>query len=152
MPTQDTRRRDLAQIHLAIKQIGLSADDHRALLQDLHGVDSSAKLNARQRGQYLAHLRKLGFKPAPPKAAGARKLADDDQSKMIRGLWLELASMGVVRNSAESALAGYVRRQTGVGALQWLSSKQASDVIESLKAWRDRASKAISTSTPKTTP
>lgn len=137
--SKDTRRRDLAQIHLAIKQLGLTADDHRSLLQQLHGVTTSADLNVRQRGQYIAHLRKLGFKPAPPKGAGTRKLADDQQSKMMRGLWLELAGMGVVRNSAESALAAYVRRQTGVGALQWLSSKQASDVIESLKSWKDRA-------------
>lgn len=146
MPTTtlDLRRRKLAQVHLAVKQVGLSQDDHRSLLMQLFGHDSSASLSVPQLGAYIAHLRKLGFKPAPPKSAGARKLADDDQSKMMRGLWLELAGMGVVRNSAESALAAYVRRQTGVGALQWLSSKQASDVIESLKAWRDRATKSQS--------
>ncbi|VWC71908.1 Mu gp16 gemA [Burkholderia aenigmatica] len=32
------------------------------------------------------------------------ELADDEQSKMIRGLWLEVADRGVVQNRSEEAL------------------------------------------------
>ena len=38
----------------------------------------------------------------------------------------------------KKALAAYVKRMTKVGALQWLSTAQASAVIESLKAWLER--------------
>ena len=76
-------------------------------------------------------------KPAA-KAKTTRKLADDDQSKMIRGIWIELHHLGAVRDSSETALASYVKRMTRVSALQWLDVKQAQLVIEALKKWRQR--------------
>lgn len=140
MPQTDTRRRDLAQIHLAIKQIGLCDADHRALLQQLHGVDSSAKLNARQRGQYLAHLKKLGFKPSPPKAKANtnidRRLDQSPEMRKARAIWLMLHAIGVVRDPSESALVAWGKRQYKVDALQW---QQRPDLlIEGLKTWAMR--------------
>jgi phage gp16-like protein len=83
---------------------------------------------------------KSGNKIAGPKKSN-RKLADDAQSRKIRALWLEMHSQGIVRNPSEASLAGYVKRLTGVEALQWLSSKQASGVIEALKKWQARCAK-----------
>ena len=76
-------------------------------------------------------------KPAR-KAKTTRKLADDDQSKKIRSLWIQLHQAGKVKNSSEEALAAYVKRMTKVAALQWLSVKEASTVIEALKKWLAR--------------
>lgn len=140
MPQTDTRRRDLAQIHLAIKQIGLCDADHRALLQQLHGVDSSAKLNARQRGQYLGHLKKLGFKPAPPTVKSRtnidRRLDQSPELSKARAIWLMLHTIGVVRDPSESALVAWGKRQYKVDALQW---QQRPDLlIEGLKTWAMR--------------
>jgi phage gp16-like protein len=140
MSTIDLRRRDLAQIHLSIKQIGLCDADHRALLRQLHGVDSSAKLNARQRGQYLGHLKKLGFKPTPPKAKANtnidRRLDQSPEMRKARAIWLMLAAIGVVRDPSERALAAYGKRQGKVDALQW--QRRPDLLIESLKAWAMR--------------
>jgi phage gp16-like protein len=77
-------------------------------------------------------------KRKPASKARAKKLADDPQSKKIRQLWIELHQVGKVKNPAESALLAYVKRMTGVNALQWLSSRQASTVIEALKQWLER--------------
>ena len=140
MPQTDTRRRDLAQIHLAIKQIGLVDADHRALLQQLHGVDSSAKLNARQRGQYLGHLRKLGFKPAPPKAKPHtnidRRLDQSPEMRKARAIWLMLHTIGVVRDPSESALVAWGKRMGKVDALQW--QRRPDVLVEGLKTWAMR--------------
>jgi phage gp16-like protein len=140
MPQTDTRRRDLAQIHLALKQIGLCDADHRALLQQLHGVDSSSKLNARQRGQYIAHLKKLGFKPAPPKAKVQanidRRLDTSPEMRKARAIWLMLHAIGIVRDPSESALVAWGKRMGKVDALQW--QRRPDMLVEGLKTWAMR--------------
>lgn len=130
------RTRELAQIHISIKQLGMSEQDHRSLLLSVCGVNSSADLDYRARQRYIAHLKKIGFKPI--KRTGDRALADDAQSRKMRALWLHLHELGVVRDSSERALASYVQRTTRVAALQWLNAKQAETVIESLKKWAMR--------------
>jgi phage gp16-like protein len=75
-------------------------------------------------------------RPAPQ-----RRLADDAQSRKIRALWLELHNAGKVRNPSEASLCAYVKRMTDVDALQWLSSSDASGVIEALKKWLKRTGK-----------
>lgn len=130
------RTRELAQIHVAIKQLGMSQDDHRALLNNVCGVNSAGDLDDRGRARYIAHLKKLGFKPV--RRAGDRTQADDAQSRKIRALWLTLHALGAVRNASESALAAYVQRTTRVAALQWLNGRQIETVIESLKKWAMR--------------
>ena len=83
-------------------------------------------------------MKACGWKPAPPKKTGARKQADEAQHKMIRGIWLELADAGIVQSRTEESIAAFVKRTTGVAALQWLTVAQAARVIEQLKKWRTR--------------
>lgn len=135
----DRRQQDIRLIHVAARELRLSRDDYEAVLLAVCGVRSSADLDGANRAKLLAHFKKLGFtvKPKTP----SRALAPDAQSQKIRALWLSLADAGVVRNRSEAALAAYVKRQTGVDALQWLRPAQASAVIESLKKWLSRKSK-----------
>ncbi len=51
----------------------------------------------------------------------------------------EMAAAGIVRDRSEQALARWVKRETGISALRWLSNEQASGVIEKLKKWQHRA-------------
>lgn len=134
-----TRNKLIAKVKIAQKQLGISDDDYRAMLAERYGVDSSTRLKGAQLGNLIQHMERLGFKPRPSAKSKARKLADDCQSRMIRGIWIELHQLGVVRNADEMALAAYVKRQTGVERLEWLTMAQASNVIESLKAWRERS-------------
>lgn len=135
----DIRKRELAQIHVAKSQLGLDDETYRAMLWTVARVKSAADLDWAGRKKVLDHLKAKGFKiKAGKKAVTTRPLASDDQSKMIRGLWLELHDYGYVENPAESALAAFVKRMTGVEALQWLNSNQASKVIEDMKKWLAR--------------
>lgn len=135
------RREELAKIHIGRKDLGLDESAYKAILWGAGRVESSADLDWRGRQAVLDRYKELGWKPkAKGKAPGkpSRPLADDPQSKKIRALWLELAAVGKVRDSSESALASYVKRMTGCNALQWLTGAQASKVIEALKKWLGR--------------
>ncbi|WP_426122076.1 regulatory protein GemA [Methylococcus capsulatus] len=75
------------------------------------------------------------------RGATSRTVDQEAQSRKIRALWLGLHQAGIVRDPNESALAAYVKRMTGVEALQWLDEHQASRVIEQLKKWGFRAAR-----------
>ena len=50
-------------------------------------------------------------------------------------LWQQLAGAGAVNNRRMPALVAWVKRQTGVDRLEWLTPAQDALVIESLKRW-----------------
>jgi phage gp16-like protein len=133
-----SRNNELAQIHIAKSQLGIDDETYRAMLWTVCRVKSAADLDYAGRRRVLEHLKSRGWKNKPARKAKSRILASDDQSKMIRALWLELHDVGAVKDSSEAALASYVKRITKVEALQWLNTNQASVVIETLKKWLNR--------------
>lgn len=134
----DTRRRELAMIHIAKQQLGMAEESYRAILWTIGRVESAADLDWAGRKHLLEHLKKCGFKPAAPRRAGDGALPDDDQSKMIRALWLELHNAGTVRDPSERALNHWVKRMSGVERLAWCKPPQKAALIEALKKWNDR--------------
>ncbi|WP_313042111.1 regulatory protein GemA [Pseudomonas sp.] len=139
-PSNPNRLRLIKLIHVARRELRMDADIYRLMLAGMKGLDgatSTADLSVPNLLRVLEQLKQKGFKVRPNKA-GKRPLADDDQSKKIRSLWLALHDLGEVRDSSEAALAKFVLSMTRVSALQWLSTAQASRVIESLKQWHHR--------------
>lgn len=136
----DTRRRELAMIHIAKSQLGLDDDVYRDLLWTIGRVTSAADLDWSGRKQLLEHLKKCGFKPRPPKAKaqGRELMGDDEQSRMILTLWQGLHAAGVVKDASEGALAKWIKRMTRVDSPRWLRADQKSMLIEALKKWNDR--------------
>ncbi len=130
-------------IHIAKGQLKLDEDTYRHMLTEIGGgKDSTKKMTKSELVAVFEHLKTLGFKTAPAKSAGKVAQADDAQSRKIRSLWITLHELGAVRNSSEQALAKYVERQTGKSALQFISTVDASRVIESLKQWQMRVEDA----------
>ena len=139
----DNRLRLIKLIHVARRELCMDDDTYRLLLsgmKGLGGATSTADLSVPNLYRVLEQLKQRGFKVRPSKKQ--RPLAADDQSKKIRALWLTLHGMGEVRDPSEDALAKFVMKMTGVQALQWLSSDQASQVIENLKKWQLRVTRA----------
>ncbi|MBN3779943.1 regulatory protein GemA [Burkholderia sp. Ac-20345] len=132
----------LARIHVAKSQLGLDDDTYRTMLRSVAGVDSARNLSPGGATAVLKHLERSGFQPTTPSrrppAAPSARVTGGSQAEKIRALWHELHSRGAVRNVGDAALAAYVKRQTGADAVQWLSTAQASNVIESLKRWLAR--------------
>lgn len=137
-----TKPKLIQLIHIAKSQLHLDDDTYRAMLTANTGKNSTKDMTLTELRTVFEHLKTAGFKTTPStatkKQAGKLRQADDDQSKLIRHLWLSLHDLGEVRDPRESALANYVKRQTGVQFLQWLKMEQASQVIEALKKWEMR--------------
>ena len=107
-----------------------------------NGKYSATTLSIGQLFHAVDAMKKAGFKVKSPAVNGNvknRALADDAQSKKIRALWLEMHNQGIVKNPSEASLCAYVKRMMKVDALQWLSTAQASVLIESLKKWQARS-------------
>ncbi|QIH11888.1 regulatory protein GemA [Pseudomonas sp. BIOMIG1BAC] len=139
-PNNPTRLRYIKLIHVARREMRMDDETYRLMLSGMTGLDgatSTADLSVPNLQRVLEQLKQRGFKPRPNKA-GTRPRANDEQSRKIRSLWLELHDLGAVRDPSEEALANFVKSMTKVSALQWLSATQASRVIENLKQWQRR--------------
>ncbi|WP_285907982.1 regulatory protein GemA [Pseudodesulfovibrio pelocollis] len=136
------RRGMIAKIKIGQKQLGMTDDAYRDMLADRYDKDSAAKLSYRELVDLVAHMEALGAQFTSKQAPKSQQIRDP-QSRLIRSLWLQLHEAGLVRDPSEAAIAAYVKRQTGVESLAWLSSPQASSVIESLKQWLARADQPV---------
>lgn len=136
------RTLDLAQIHLGAKQIGIDPTQDRqtyeAMLKTLTGLTSTADMDWRQRQLVIEHLKARGASIGYKRARGP----NDPQISKARALWGELAALGAVRDGSERALRAFSKRQTGVESLEWLNGRQASNLIEALKAMLARVDAA----------
>ena len=148
-PRQFDRAKQLQLLAIGKAQLQFDDEFYRGIwlpqqgaTKDKDGRYSATTLSNTQLFKAVEEMKRLGFKPKA-KAAGKRRQDDHPQSKKIRALWLELHGAGKVRDPSEASLAAYVKRQTRVEALQWLSSEQASQVIESLKRWLIRPTKTV---------
>ena len=124
-------------IHVAKRELSLDEETYRETLEQTTGKASLKEMTDAQLQAVLDRLKTAGF--SIKSKTGTNKLADDVQSKLIRHLWLMLFDAGEVRNSSELALAAFVKKQTGVDALQFLSTESADRVINRLRNWCKRA-------------
>lgn len=139
---ESRRKKLVAKVKIGQKQLGLDDDTYRDLLETVTGKRSASKLKVWELENVVKRLTEAGFKPSGPKRAGTRKQADDNQSKKIRSLWIQLHNAKKVRDPSEKALINWVKGQfknsKGIEVIQWLSVYQKSQLIESLKQWLNR--------------
>jgi phage gp16-like protein len=133
-----SRPKELAMIHIAIKDLNMPDDEYRALLKTVCGVDSSAKLDMAGRLRFLDHLKRCGWKPKSTDGKPHRKLAP--KPAKIYSLWQQLHAAGKVEHRTFKAMEAWIKAQTGVDKLEWLNDAQAGQCIEQLKLWLARKS------------
>ena len=131
-----------ALIHIAKAQLGLDDDDYRAVLVAVTGKDSCKKMTQRERWRVVREMEARGFQKRS--FYKGRVLADGDQIRKVRALWLRLADAGVVRNRSEEALEAYCKRITGA-TLENATVKQLQALIETLKRWSQRTDDSTET-------
>ena len=144
-PSNQNRVRLIKLIHVGRRELGMDDETYRLMLASMNGLDgatSTADLNVPNLYRVLEQLKQKGFK-VRPKSKGKRPAAADPQSKKIRSLWLTLRDKGALRDPSEEALVKFVHGETGVQALQWLTTEQASQVIEHLKQWVARIKEGV---------
>lgn len=139
-PVSRARRGLLAKVHMAAKDLALADDSYRDLLERQTGTRSAADCSDAELETVLAVFRDLGWEPK--KGRRGRKQAAPAVRPLLgkaRALWRALHDLGELRDGSDQALAAFVRRQTGIEALEWLTPDQAYKAIEALKSWCARA-------------
>lgn len=131
------KRKLIQAIQACRRQVAGLDDDPtwRAFVGRATGGETSLRaMTGPELGKVLDALHASGA-PRTGRAAYATK-----QARMARGLWIELAELGVVENRSDQALDAFVQRQTGIDAARWLTDpREAGKVIEALKAMRKRS-------------
>jgi phage gp16-like protein len=131
-----SRDRLIRLIHVAKRDLALDDETYRGALHAVIGKTSTTAMSVPELQKVMDHLKSKGFKVRP--SAKSRPLARYPEARKIRAIWLLLHKLGAVENPSEAALAAYVKRITGIDALQWIGGDQAERVIETLKKWAMR--------------
>jgi phage gp16-like protein len=116
------------------KVSGLAEDEAwRDFLERVTTRRSLREMSPPQIGRVIEELHRLG-------APRLNRPLPSPQARLARGLWIELAEIGAVRDRSDAALNAFVRRQSNVDAARWLTEPaEAKKVVEALKAWVKRA-------------
>lgn len=125
----------IAAIHVAKKQLGLDEDTYRAKLRLIVNKTSTKDMTEDERQKVLQVFRNEGFKPAlKPRPDGRKKLTGKYAGK-LQALWIAGWNLGIFRERDDAALIAFVKRQTGLDAVQFLRfADDARKAIEALKA------------------
>ncbi|HHL33124.1 MAG TPA: regulatory protein GemA [Desulfobulbaceae bacterium] len=132
---------DLAKIHIAKKELGLTDEEYRGILSARFGKTTAAKLTPGQSFQLINYFKAQGWKPKyQQKLPGVYSRPNDAQEGKIIALWIELHKAGVIRDRSDRALQSFVRRMTKKKKdhLRWCTTFEKHTIIEALKDWGER--------------
>ena len=124
----DTRRADLAKIHIARQQLGMDDTTYRALLQRVAGVTSSAALDERGRRAVLQALRQLGWQPTATPKHGRRPHVARDRQAMLDRIEAHLTEAGRPWNYLQPMV-----KRFGVERVEFLTADQLYKVLQMLE-------------------
>lgn len=122
--TEDRRRRELAQIHLGKKQLGLDEETYRALLWSVWRVRSAADLDEAGRRAVLDHMKQRGFRPRR-KGRGTPAVSREDLVRKIRA---QLAAA----DRPDAYADGVARRMFQVERFEWCTPDQLRRIVAAL--------------------
>lgn len=122
----------IALLHVAKKQLSMSDDDYRALLNRVAGVNSSTLLTAEAFERLMLELKRLGFtSSSASKQFGQRPgMASPAQIALMRQLWRRYYKDD---DRNEVALNRWLFKFHGVSALRFIDEKKANAVLVALK-------------------
>jgi hypothetical protein len=141
---QEEERKRLVKLCNVARSDRKWSDDEWAAIKRAHGgADSLTDMDIDDLERIMAHARKCGFRIQHKRADGrkSRPLSLDSQRSMIRGMWLEMAQLGIVRHADESALGSWLsnsRSANVVTDLALLDAQQIAAAINRLREFRVR--------------
>ena len=115
-------------IHVAKKEIGLSDEDYRAILESSAKKSSCSNMNVFELDEVLKTMNKLGFKKLETKESEVGWNTSRVQMDYIKGMW-EL----VARDKSERALYRFIKRITGADHPRFMGAVEAQKVIIALR-------------------
>lgn len=124
----ESRKSLLAKLHIAKKDLGLSDDVYRAMLESVAGKRSASELTDRQLVAVVAELRAKGWQPKVVARHGRKPKVRGAAKPMLAKVEALLADNGRPWKYAE----GIAKRMYGVEKLEWCDEAQISGVMVAL--------------------
>lgn len=127
----DRRRSELAQIHIARRDLGMDDATYRAMLISVVQTDSAKTLDEEGRRRVLDHLKSHGWRPTKPRRDSARPRilrGRGSRGRMLRKIEAFLAEA----NRPWSYALAILKRQGGPDRLEWAVGGQLAGVIAAL--------------------
>ena len=148
--TKPLKERQRIQIQIARKELHLSDDEYRSILNAQTGKTSSTKLDIGQQSKVLEYFKKvLNWKPKKGKKRLSPKGGMGDQRDKIIAIWISMYKEGFIRDGSENALDAWISKMTKnhekgrIDSIKWLRDvEQAQFVLEALKKWQARERRA----------
>jgi len=133
-----SRNTELAQIHIAKKQLGLDEETYRLMLHNITGKNSTKEMTINERYKVLAHLHKVGFKPKTKKSYSKITNWRKPRIAKIVALWCVLFDAKIVKDKSYAAMENWCSTLTGKDSLNWSTANDLNKCIEGLKSWCNR--------------
>ncbi len=127
----DPRRRDLATIHIAAKQLGMDRETYEAMLWAVARVHSAKDLDDGGRKRVLEHLRAVGFKarrPGSPHPGRPHNLDGGDRGGQLKKIEAMLTAAGRPWAYAD----GMAKRMCHVDRVTFCNPEQLGKIIAAL--------------------
>lgn len=136
--SEAVRKRQLAQIHIAKSDLGLDDDTYRAMLMDVSGVDSAAKLTAKGRRDVLERFISKGWKNK--RQRGKPVNVSEEKAPLISKIGALLADMKLPWAYAISILK---QKKIEVKRLEWCTTKQLHGIVVALLKRQEKLQKQV---------
>lgn len=121
---KDQRKRELAQIHLGAKQVGMDDDSYRAMLWSVARVRSAKDLDAGGRRAVIDHLKAVGFRPRRQ----GRTSVGENKEQLAAKVRAQLQAS----DKPEGYADGMAKKMFGVQRWEWCSPDQLRRIIAAL--------------------
>ena len=128
-------------IFAACRQRGIDTDLRHEIQLGATGRASLTGMDADDLRRVLDAVNGRRTEPRPGRRrtkSGPGPLPDGPHTAKLRALWISAWWLGVVADRSDSALASWIRRQTGLDAARWATPAQTAACIEALKTWMER--------------
>jgi phage gp16-like protein len=136
----NTRNADLAKIHVAKKQLGMSEDDYRAMLWTQGRVTSSKDLDHAGRAKVLDYLKQVGFKAAAAKSIKrpSRPTPSADALPLVRRIRAQLISLGRLPDTYADGVAKQMLGDDAPQFFEWCTPSVLTRISQALTYQQNR--------------
>ena len=131
----NNRNTELAQIHIAKKDLGLDDDTYRAMLWTCARVSSSKDLDHAGRAAVIAHLKARGFKP---KRNGFKSQAPANVKQSKVALISKIGALLTVLEKPWEYADGMARKMFKVEKLIWCTPQHLHKLVAALEYTKQR--------------
>lgn len=113
-PLTEKRRKLLAMVHMAKKDMGLDEDTYRAMLVEQFGVSSAAALSTVEMERLLKHMKSKGWKRED------RRTPEQLEQAQLVSLKNRAITLAEKLENGEARLNGLCRKLFDVSRVEWV--------------------------------